>query len=54
MRKSSSRLTKSLEYNWSDAWLLLAMIYAGPEGATLERIIEVADGINHALAKPRR
>ena len=37
------------QYNWSDAWLLLAVIYAGDAGATLERIIAVADGINHAI-----
>ena len=40
------------EYNWSDAWLLLAVIYAGPEGATLERIIEVGNGIEHAIFNP--
>jgi len=40
------------EYNWSDAWLLLAVIYAGGKGATLERIIEVGDGIEHAIFNP--
>lgn len=40
------------EYNWSDAWLLLAVIYAGNEGANLERIIEVGDGIEHAIFNP--
>jgi hypothetical protein len=28
-----------IECNWSDAWLLLAIIYAGSGGANLERII---------------
>ena len=40
------------EYNWSDTWLLLAVIYAGSGGATLERIIAVGDGINHAIFNP--
>lgn len=43
---------RELQYNWSDAWLLLAVIYAGNAGATLERIIAVADGINHAIFNP--
>ena len=43
---------KRIEYNWSDAWLLLAVIYAGNEGANLERIIEVGDGIEHAIFNP--
>src|SRR5687767_8133623 len=43
----------SIEYNWSDAWLLLAIIYSGRSGAaTLERIIAVGDGINHAIFNP--
>jgi hypothetical protein len=45
-------MKKAPEYNWSDAWLLLAVIYAGPEGATLERIIEVGNGIEHAIFNP--
>jgi len=40
------------EYNWSDAWILLAIVYAGDKGATLERIISVGDGINHAIFNP--
>ena len=40
------------EYNWSDAWILLAIVYAGDKGATLERIISVGDGINHAIFEP--
>jgi len=45
-------MKKASEYNWSDAWLLLAVIYAGQEGATLERIIEVGNGIEHAIFNP--
>jgi hypothetical protein len=41
-----------IECNWSDAWLLLAVIYAGNEGANLERIIEVGNGIEHAIFNP--
>ena len=41
-----------IEYNWSDAWLLLAVVYAGKGGATLDRIIAAGDGINHAIFKP--
>ena len=40
------------EYNWSDAWILLAIVYAGNKGATLERIIAVGDAINHAIFEP--
>lgn len=43
---------KKIECNWSDAWLLLAIIYAGSRGATLERIVAVGDGINHAIFNP--
>jgi len=43
----------SKDYNWSDAWLLLAIIYAGRGGgATLERIIAAGDGIEHAIFNP--
>src|SRR5918993_141058 len=42
-----------IEYNWSDAWLLLAIIYASRDGgATLEKIIAAGDGINHAIFNP--
>jgi hypothetical protein len=41
-----------IEFNWSDAWLLLAVIYAGREGANLEGIIAAGDGINHAIFNP--
>ena len=46
MRKNKS------ESNWSDAWLLLAVIYAGPGGANLEKIVAVGDVINHAIFNP--
>lgn len=40
-------------YNWSDAWLLLAIIYASKEGeARLEKIIAAADAIDHAVFEP--
>ncbi len=43
----------SIQYNWSDTWLLLAIIYAGRSGvATLEKIIAAGDGINHAIFNP--
>ena len=45
-------IEKKIKSNWSDAWLLLAVIYAGGEGADLERIIAVGDGINHAIFNP--
>ena len=42
-----------IEYNWSDAWLLLAIIYASRDGgATLEKIIATGDFINHAIFNP--
>ena len=41
-----------IKFNWSDAWLLLSVIYAGGEGADLERIISVGNGINHAIFNP--
>ena len=40
----------SIPYFWSDAWLLLSVILAGSSGgATLEDIVSVGDGINHAI-----
>ncbi|HKO41952.1 MAG TPA: hypothetical protein VJU84_01575 [Pyrinomonadaceae bacterium] len=40
-------------YNWSDAWLLLAIIYAGRDGdATLLRILAAGDFIEHAIFTP--
>ena len=41
-----------IKFNWSDAWLLLSVIYAGDKGADLERIISVGDGINHDIFNP--
>ncbi|MCI0441453.1 MAG: hypothetical protein L0177_20310 [Chloroflexi bacterium] len=41
---------ETLDYTWTDAWLLLSVIYAGRAGeATLDRIIEAGDFINHAI-----
>ena len=47
-------MTKSsISFNWSDAWVLLAIIIASKEGlATLATIIEAGDGINFAVFKP--
>jgi hypothetical protein len=41
------------QYNWADAWLLLAIIYANKNGrGSLDRIIAAGDLINHAIFKP--
>ena len=45
-------IKNKIKFNWSDAWLLLSVIYAGSEGADLERIISVGDGINHDIFSP--
>ena len=37
------------EYNWSDAWLLLAIVYAGSGGANLQKIVAIGDVIEHAI-----
>src|SRR5258705_3275865 len=43
----------NIQYYWSDAWLLLAIIYANSGGdATLERIIAAGDAIEHAIFNP--
>jgi hypothetical protein len=40
-------------HNWSDAWLLLAIIYASKQGgATLDKIIAAGDAINVAIFTP--
>ena len=44
-------MAKKQKHNRSDAWLLLAIIYAG-EAATLEKIIGAGDWINHAVFNP--
>jgi hypothetical protein len=45
--------TEKLLFNWSDAWLLLAISLAGQPGpATLEKIIAAGDRINFAIFKP--
>jgi len=41
---------KGSPYCWSDAWLLLAIIYAaGNSGASLRYIVGAGDYINHAI-----
>ena len=42
---------KHVKYAWSDAWVLLAVIYAARETgrADIVRIIAVADAVNHAI-----
>ena len=38
------------QYQWSDAWILLAIIYAGKEeAATLSEVVGAADYIQHAI-----
>jgi hypothetical protein len=45
--------TEQTKHNWSDAWLLLAIIYANKNGpGSLDRIIAAGDLINHAIFKP--
>jgi hypothetical protein len=45
-------IKSKIKLNWSDAWLLLSVIYAGDKGADLERIISAGDGINHDVFNP--
>lgn len=42
---------KTEKFNWTDAWLLLAIAYAssGENKATLEKIIAIGDALNHAV-----
>lgn len=42
---------KSTKFAWSDAWVLLSVIYAARETgrAEITRIIAVADAVNHAI-----
>ncbi|HVF28715.1 MAG TPA: hypothetical protein VM943_10770 [Pyrinomonadaceae bacterium] len=40
---------KSEPFVSADAWILLAIIYSGSEGGDTAMIVEVADGINHAI-----
>jgi hypothetical protein len=43
----------NVPHNWSDAWLLLAIIYADKQGgATLDKIIAAGDAINVAVFSP--
>lgn len=44
---------QNISYNWSDAWLLLAIINASKKGeATLTTIIAAGDGIDFAVFEP--
>ena len=48
-----TELAKQIKHNWTDAWLLLAIIYANTNGvATLDRVIAAGDLINQAIFKP--
>ena len=39
-----------MRHQWSDAWLLLAIVRASANGkAGMQEIIEAGDGINHAI-----
>lgn len=44
-------MSKGPDYQWSDAWLLQAIICAGgrENGASLFDIIRTGDGLNHAI-----
>jgi hypothetical protein len=41
----------AVTYVWSDAWLLLAILYASREegGASLKQVTAAGDSINHAI-----
>ena len=46
-------MNDSITFYNSDAWVLLAIIYANRSGpATLDKIIGAGDGINHAIFLP--
>lgn len=48
-----TEVAEPLKHNWTDAWLLLAIIYANKNGvATLDRVIAAGDLINQAVFKP--
>lgn len=43
-------MNRKVEFNWSDAWLLLGILFASKKGpATLETIIATCDGINISI-----
>lgn len=43
-------MSGAITYKWSDAWVLLAILYAGREqGADVADIVGGADGIEHAI-----
>ena len=43
--------TPTNQFTWADAWILLSIIFGSAESgsATLRDIIEVGDGLNHAI-----
>jgi hypothetical protein len=44
------KLTKQLEWSWSDGWLLMALCLAqGPKGARLFELIAAADMTDHSI-----
>jgi hypothetical protein len=45
-------MNMKVAFNWSDAWLLLEILFASDKGsATLETIIAACDGIDTPLSK---
>lgn len=44
---------KGLPFEWSDAWVLLSLIYAQAPAAR-EHLRLVGDSINHAIIRPLR
>ena len=41
---------RKIQHQWSDAWLLLAIVHASAnDEANIEGITDAADGINHAV-----
>jgi hypothetical protein len=38
-----------MEFDWSDAWVLMAVAMCGDEGGDLSRIIGKGDMLNHAI-----
>ena len=48
---ASGAHTKIVKFAWSDAWVLLSVIYAARDAghADVTRVIAVADAVNHAI-----
>ena len=46
-------MSAEIQFHWSDAWLLLAIVYASRTGdASLDKIIAAGDAINHSIFTP--